>query len=258
MGSNRFAVMDPWKTYVYFYGLFSPSLMVSGLCSWIRKEHPLVCTAQLNSFLFTYTRISSSIIKEVTRLCDAGLASLAYFYFDFKDIAKQDARAALTSLLVQLCYQSDPFSDILSQLLSDHRSGTIQPSDDTLMKCLRDMLALPRNGPTYIILDALDECPKSIGTPSPRESVLELVSWLIKLGYPNLHVCVTSRPEADIKVSLQHLAPHTVSLHDERGQQEDIRKYIMSFMNTDANTRKWKQEEKQLVISRLTEGANGM
>jgi hypothetical protein len=250
--------MDPWKTYVYFYGLFSPSLMVSGLCSWIRKEHPLVCTAQLNSFLFTYTRISSSIIKEVTRLCDAGLASLAYFYFDFKDIAKQDARAALTSLLVQLCYQSDPFSDILSQLLSDHRSGTIQPSDDTLMKCLRDILALPSNGRTYIILDALDECPKSIGTPSPRESVLELVSWLIKLGYPNLHVCVTSRPEADIKANLQHLASHFVSLHDESGQQDDIRKYIISFMNTDTNTRKWKQEEKQLVIGRLTEGANGM
>ena len=250
--------MDPWKTYVYFYVYLFPSLMVSGRCSGIRKEHSLVCTAQLNWILFTHTRFSSSIIKEVTRWCDAGLASLAYFYFDFKDTAKQDARAALTSLLVQLSYQSDPFSDILSQLLSDHRSGAIQPSDDTLMKCLRDMLALPRNGPTFIILDALDECPKSIGTPSPRESVLDLVTWLIKLGYPNLHVCVTSRPEADIKVNLQHLTPHSVSLHDESGQQEDIRTYIISFMKTDTNTRKWKQEEKHLVINRLTEGANGM
>ena len=58
---------------------------------------------------------------------------MAYFYFDFKNTAKQDARAALSSILVQLCYQSDSFSDILSQLLSDHRSGTIQPSDDTLV-----------------------------------------------------------------------------------------------------------------------------
>ena len=108
------------------------------------------------------------------------------------------------------------------------------------------MLVLPRNGPTYIILDALDECPKSSGTPSPRESVLKLVRWLIKLGYPNLHVCVTSRPEADIKASLQPLASHCVSLHDESGQQEDINNYIVSFMNTDTNTRKWKQEEKSL------------
>jgi hypothetical protein len=85
-----------------------------------------------------------------------------------------------------------------------------------------------------------------------------LSSWLIKLGYPNLHVCVTSRPEADIKASLQHLASHHVSLHDETGQQEDINNYIISFINTDTNTRKWKQEEKQLVINRLTQSANGM
>ena len=159
---------------------------------------------------------------------------------------------------VQLCYQSDSFSDILSRLLSDHRSGTIQPSDDTLKGCLRDMLALPRNGPTYIILDGLDECPKSIGTPSPRESILDLVRWLVNLCYSHLHVCVTSRPEMDIKANLQHLASHCVSLHDEGGQQQDIHNYIMSFMDAYTNTRKWKQEEQELVISRLTEGANGM
>ncbi len=183
---------------------------------------------------------------------------MAYFYFDFKDTAKQDARAALLSLIVQLCYQSDPCSDILGRLFSAHDSGTIQPSDNTLMKCLSDMLALPRNAPTYIILDAIDECPKSIGTPSPRESVLEFVEWLTGLGYPNVHVCVTSRPEADIKAKLQNLAPHYVSLHDERGQQEDINNYIFSFIHTDANTRKWKPDEQKLVINRLTERANGM
>jgi hypothetical protein len=183
---------------------------------------------------------------------------MAYFFFDFKDTAKQDARAALLSLLVQLSYLSDPCSEILGRLFSTHRSGAKQPSDDTLMECLRDMLVLPENGPTYIVLDALDECPRSSGTPSPRESVLGLAKWLIELGYPNLHVCVTSRPEADIKASLQHLASHHVSLHDESGQQEDINDYIVSFINTDTNTRKWKQEEKQLVINRLTQSASGM
>jgi hypothetical protein len=183
---------------------------------------------------------------------------MAYFFFDFKDTAKQDARAALLSFLVQLSYRSDLCSEILGRLFSTHLSGAKQPSDDSLMECLRDMLALPGNGPTYIILDALDECPRSSGTPSPRESVLELIEWLINLGCPNLHVCVTSRPEADIKSNLQHLASHSVSLHDESGQQQDINDYIISFINTNTNTRKWKQEEKQLVINRLTQSANGM
>ncbi|KAH9013414.1 hypothetical protein EDB85DRAFT_967604 [Lactarius pseudohatsudake] len=177
-----------------------------------------------------------SIIRQVTRLCDAGLALMAYFYFDFKDTAKQDARAALSSLLIQLSYQSDPCSDILGRLYSAHRSGGVQPGDATLMKCLSDMLALPRNGPIYIILDALDECPKSAGTPSPRESVLELVGWLTKLGHPT----------------------YVVSLHEQSGQQEDINDYIVSFTNTDTYMRKWKQEIKGLVIERLTRGVDGM
>jgi hypothetical protein len=183
---------------------------------------------------------------------------MAYFFFDFKDTAKRGARAALSSLLVQLCYQSDPCSDILNRSYSDHRGGALQPSNDTLMQCLREMLMLPRNGPTYVILDALDECPKGVGTPSPRESVLKLVKWLVNLGYPHLRVCVTSRPEADIEANLQPLVSHCVSLHDENGQREDINNYIITFINTDPNTRKWKREEKELVINRLTQSANGM
>jgi hypothetical protein len=46
-------------------------------------------------------------------MSNAGSAFLAYFYFDFKDTAKQDSRALLSSLLVQLSDQSDIFFDTL-------------------------------------------------------------------------------------------------------------------------------------------------
>jgi len=78
------------------------------------------------------------------------------------------------------------------------------------------------------------------------------------LGNPNVHVCVTSRPEVDIKAKLQNLASHCVSLHDESGQQEDINNYIVSFIHARAKTLKWKPDEQKLVISSLTERANGM
>ncbi|KAH8992857.1 hypothetical protein EDB86DRAFT_1424300 [Lactarius hatsudake] len=248
----------------FFQGTIFHEWQVTGSLLWIHgrpgsgKSILWYTLHWLYSSPLTDTRVSSSIIRQVTKLCDAGLASMAYFYFDFKDTAKQDARAALLSLLIQLCNQSDPCSDILGRLFSTHSSGGMQPSDDALMKCLRDMLALPENGPTYIILDALDECPRSTGTPSPRESALELVGWLTKLGYPNLHVCVTSRPEADVRAGLQPLASHCVSLQEQSGQREDINSYIISFTKTDTYMRKWKQEEKELVIERLTRGADGM
>ena len=77
--------------------------------------------------------ISSTIIEEVRDVCQTGLATLAFFYFDFRDAAKQDACGLLSSLLVQLSNLSDTFCEILSKLYSAHSRGSRQPSKDTLM-----------------------------------------------------------------------------------------------------------------------------
>ena len=63
-----------------------------------------------------------------------------------------------------------------------------------LTECIKEMLCLPGQGPIYIIIDALDECPNISGTPSACEEILELVEELIDLKLPNVHLCVTSRP----------------------------------------------------------------
>jgi hypothetical protein len=127
-----------------------------------------------------------------------------------------------------------------------------------MVKCLKEMLTLEAQGPTYIILDALDECPNVSGIPSPREEVLDFVNELVDLHLPNLHICVTSRPEFDIHTALQPLSPRAVSLHDESGQTEDILEYVTSVVCSDRSIRRWRQEDKDLVISTLSEKANGM
>jgi hypothetical protein len=150
------------------------------------------------------------------------LASIAFFYFDFKDESKKNARGALSSLLVQLATQSDAYSEILCDLYSKHDSGSKQPSDDVLRKSLDDMLAIPGQTPIYIVIDALDECTNSTDTPSPREKVLSLVEWLVESHCSNLRLSVTSRTEADIEAIPQPLASHKISLHSEAGQKKDI------------------------------------
>jgi len=45
---------------------------------------------------------------------------MAYFYFDFRDAKKQHWNDLLSSLLIQLSYQSDPCCDILSRLYKAH------------------------------------------------------------------------------------------------------------------------------------------
>ena len=81
---------------------------------------------------------------------------------------------------------------------------------------------------------------------------------LVGLRLPNFHICVTSRPEHDIQAALKDLTPYAVSLHDESGQQEDIAEYVASFVRSDRKVRRWRQEDKDLVIKTLSEKADGM
>jgi hypothetical protein len=126
-----------------------------------------------------------------------------------------------------------------------------------MVECLKKMLYIEGQVPTYIIMDALDECPTT-SMPSPREEVLEFVDELVGLHLPNLHICVTSRPEHDIRVILERLTVCPVSLHDESGQQKDIANYVASFVRSDRRTRRWREEDKKMVIKTLSEKAGGM
>jgi hypothetical protein len=191
-------------------------------------------------------------------LRNTGRASLAYFYFDFRDVDKQKLQNLLPSLLVQLSSRSDPCGVILSRLYTLHDYGEQKPSDRAMVECLKEMLAVEAHGPTYIIIDALDECPATSTIPSPREEVLELVGELVGLHLPNVHICVTSRPEHDIQVVLKRLTLHPVSLHDESGQQQDIADYVTSVVRSDRRMGRWRKEDKDLVIKTLSEKADGM
>ena len=203
---------------------------------------------------------SSAIIQDIQTLCKAGLGSIAYFYFDFRDLDKQNRRNLLPSLLVQLSAQSSPRCDILHRLYLQHDRGTQKPTEAALTQCLKDMLIIPNQPPIYIILDALDECPNSYGVPTPREQVLTLVTMLMDLRLAHLHVCVTSRPEFDIRATLGRLALHSVSLHDQSGQRDDIVDYVKSVVYSDAETmmKRWREEDKKMVVETLSEKADGM
>ena len=193
-------------------------------------------------------------------MCDAGQASMAFFYFDFRDIDKQHWRDLVSSLLIQLSAQSGPRCDILSHLHSKHGNGARQPNDDILTQCLEKMLTLPGQRPIYLIFDALDECSNVSGIPTPRKQVLQLVKELVDLHKPNLHICVTSRPEVDIRDVLERLTSRRVSLHDQSGQMKDIEDYVRAvvYSNSEPIMRRWRKEDKELVIKTLSELADGM
>ena len=263
------AYFQKWKStgsLLWIHGKRAPSPTSLSICSdpilnysWLRQEYSLVsgCCSIQDMWLIFF--LSSTIIQDIKALCETGDASMAYFYFDFRNASKQGLHDLLPSLLTQLCARSSPCCDILSKLYSVHNDGKEQPSDNDLTICLKEMLSLPNQRPIYLILDALDESPNTSGISSPRERVLHLLEDLVDLHLPNLHICVTSRPEIDIRDVLEPLTSLRVSLHDEAGHKQDIADYIKSvvYLNSEP-MRRWRTEDKNLVIEVLSERADGM
>jgi hypothetical protein len=235
-----------------------PVLILSYMVSWIREKCPLVGVITRFILLCALTSTSSSVIQDIQDMCQTGLATLAFFYFDFRDIGKQDARSLLSSLVIQLCRESDKYSEILFSRYSEHGNGTRQPSEEVLMECLKDMLKVPKQGELYIVVDALDECPIFPGYPTPREQVLAILRELVVLNLPHVHLCFTSRPEVDIRNVMQALAVHNVSLHEQVGQNQDIFDYIKSIFSSDSRIQRWTEEDRQMAKDTLLRRARGM
>jgi hypothetical protein len=261
MEDDRFPVVDPREACALLAHHGSSNLTDPRLRSWLWKDRSMVSRSLILATLRNKRFPSSSaIIEKIATLYKAGTASMAYFYFDFRNEEKRSRRNLLSSLLVQLSARSDPFCDILSRLYKEHDYGLRQSSDSALVSCLKEMLTLPDQGPVYLIFDALDECPKTSGVPPIRKQVIDLVKELVDLRLPHLHVCVTSRPEVDIQHILGSVASHSVSLHTESGQKKDITEYVKSVVHSDSvkESTRWRDADKELVIETLSGRADGM
>ena len=112
--------------------------------------------------------------------------------------------------------------------------------------------------PIYLVIDALDECPNDssdLPSRSPRGKVLSVVAELVNLRLPNMRICITSRPEVDIRDIVKPLETQEISLHDEGGQNQDINTYVTFVVRS---VTKWRDDDKKMVIDKLTENADGM
>ena len=139
-----------------------------------------------------------------------------------------------------------------------HVHGRRKPSDGVLTQYLKKMLSLPTQGPVYLIIDALDECPNHTRMPTSREEIVDLIQDLVDLHLPNVHLCVTSRPEIDIQTALEPLASLYISLLNESCQTKDIMDYVRPVVRSDKIIQRRREEDKNLVIKTLSEKADGI
>ncbi|CUS15252.1 unnamed protein product, partial [Tuber aestivum] len=198
--------------------------------------------------------LSATAIQDVEHLCNTNDDyALAYFYFTFSDSEKQKLSNMLLSLIGQL--PKRPSDQGLPREIVDlyHSTKAIGKSAET--GPLKDLLSqiIRRFRKTFIILDALDEVPRS-----ERE---DLLSWLDKLtadhNLESLSILITSRPEADIVRSLAPLIAFSISLQSET-IDPDIRTYIQNSLDGRDGFRKFTKEIRSEIEETLVSGSQGM
>jgi hypothetical protein len=190
-------------------------------------------------------------VEHIKKNCEPE-SGLAYYYFDFKDTQKQQAANFLSSLIGQLCNQIDKVPDELKELYEKCKCGREKPSTQELELILPIVVKSLNNA--YLVVDALDECPKGL----EREKLLKLVQRIMLLSLSNLHLLVTSRPESDIKNVLSLLLTGSVVSVQGSAVNSDIELYICEELAMDSKLSKWPNHIKADIKDTLVAGANGM
>jgi ankyrin repeat domain-containing protein 50 len=125
----------------------------------------------------------------------------------------------LRSIIAQLYQQNNDTTEELQTAFSDSREGQHQPGHMTLLEMLKGLVK--RFDSVFIVIDALDECPKA---DDEREKLLNTICVILSLECDSLHMLCTSRKETDIeKVFLEWLPPKVdfqeVQLRDRKSTQ---------------------------------------
>lgn len=157
-----------------------------------------------SSFVWLYgipgcgkTILSSTVTQDILYYCanDPGIV-VAYFYFDFTNMDKRKPELMIRSLISQLSEQCIKMPLALEALHSSLDKGNRQPSLDTLMNVLQQMLqGFPQS---YLILDALDEC-------ADQAELMGILKQMARWQLEKMRVLVTSRKERIIESSLEDI-----------------------------------------------------
>ncbi|KAJ7263347.1 ankyrin repeat-containing domain protein [Mycena rebaudengoi] len=195
--------------------------------------------------------LSSSVIQKLIQdqqlFLDLGKSSaVAFFYFDFKAKDKNAVETALRRMLLQLSAQAPAPYNSLNQEYHLSR-GQALPNYQVLLRLLRELLR--ELGRTYIILDALDECP---GTEFGR--LMALISELRAWKSSPLHVMLTSQPRTRFTEEMGDI-PCVVL--DANVTQPDIELFIASELRNNPKMKPWAHCTEE-ITHRVADKSRGM
>lgn len=251
------AAPDPYSNHNAACAAHSPTtgnwlLASDAFKSWWENPHELLWIYGLPGC--GKSVLASTVIEHARNLCDKiPYRTLLYFYFDFREEAKQTVDGFLRSMLVQLsCIASDfppELQDLYSHLESKQQQPTLSDLSDTFFSILE------RCQQMYLVVDALDEC--STKYSPEREGMFVLIEKLMDRKPVSVNTLVLSREEQDIADRLQYVNTQRVCIQNET-VDADIRVHVRRLLADDSRLRNKSQLMKDGIEKTLVDGAHGM
>jgi hypothetical protein len=148
---------------------------------------------------------------------------LAYFYFDFQNLATHNEETMLRSLIRQLSATDVEVPESVQTLYAKLSDKGLSPTYEDLCTSFLSIVQASVHD-CYIMLDALDEVPEE-----SRCEILELLQDATTRHFGKLRILVTSRYEMDIRNAITQMPHATVHLGEE-DVDTDIQTYVRSCL----------------------------
>jgi hypothetical protein len=143
-------------------------------------------------------------------------------------------------------------------LYSKHGDGVKEPTEEALLESLKEMLKVSTQGPTFLIIDGLNE---ALPSAQPQCEPTKVIEELVALGLPDLRIFATClsvlEPEEDPPLALESVASHVVCLHETRGHLDDIVLYIDWCIKENKRMKRWRHEDKVDTVQTLSKKGGG-
>lgn len=170
--------------------------------------------------------------------------TVAYFYFDFKESAKQTSLGFLGSIIAQLIRKKVETIDLLEPLYDDSGQGKLGPNSGRLEDTLHEIIR--RFFKVVIVIDALDECTQ-------HTNFFQIVERL--RGLKNLSLLITSRDDLEIRLRFANLSSLLIKKDD---VSVDIEIFVGGELQRQPKLARLKSTTKSDITTTLVKGARGL
>ncbi|KXX73339.1 Ankyrin repeat domain-containing protein 50 [Madurella mycetomatis] len=171
-------------------------------------------------------------------------SNVCIFFCDDKISKQRDAKCALIGLILQLVHRHRSLIRHASKTYEMHGQSTTR-SFTALWNLFIKTATDPRFGPTYVIIDGLDEC--DITT---RSSLIESIGTFVQTmehsitGKNSIKFVLTSRPFlAELKYSNVKISEQRIPIDEgQGGYEEDVRAFIQQKVHEMSQQRNFPSE----------------